>query len=83
MNSANVLLLSWCLAAAGMAAGEGCASDDWRDICNGRLISASGGYQDQPQVVVRADGELMTNALDAQPTCSLAPSLALVARHAR
>jgi hypothetical protein len=33
-----------------------CSSDDWRDICNGRLISSEGGYQDQPQVVVRDDG---------------------------
>ena len=39
-------------AAAAAAAAGGCASDDWWDICNGRLISATGGYQDQPQVVI-------------------------------
>ena len=35
-------------------AGQG--SPDWRNVCNGRLISATGGYQDQPQILVRADG---------------------------
>ena len=35
-------------------AGQG--SPDWRNVCNGRLISTAGGYQDQPQIVVRADG---------------------------
>ena len=29
---------------------------DWRNVCNGMLISDTGGYQDQPQVVVNADG---------------------------
>ena len=29
---------------------------DWRNVCNGMLISDTGGYQDQPQVVVNPDG---------------------------
>jgi hypothetical protein len=29
---------------------------DWRNVCNGMLISDSGGYQDQPQVLVNEDG---------------------------
>jgi hypothetical protein len=35
---------------------SGQGSPDWRNVCNGRLISHVGGYQDQPQVVVRKDG---------------------------
>ena len=32
------------------------AAQDWRNVCNGMLISDDGGYQDQPQVLVNADG---------------------------
>lgn len=48
------ILGSTCLARASACAGQG--SPDWRNVCNGRLISSDGGYQDQPQVVVRSDG---------------------------
>jgi hypothetical protein len=31
-------------------------SGDWRNVCNGKLISHAGGYQDQPQVVASGRG---------------------------
>eukprot|EP01050_Picozoa_sp_SAG11_P011930 SAG11_NODE_1297_length_5269_cov_3.432302_1_plen_252_part_00 len=39
-------------------AGQGSA--DWRNVCNGKLISSNGGYQDQPQIVVTEEGTVET-----------------------